>query len=341
MRMTPRRAAKLYAMAWLISFIALSCAWVVPGLSQPFMALAQLKWAFFFILSYVTFARPDAGKFYWMVAFFAEFAMALGGFFSDFKTVFFFSAFGMLAAGVRLSAGRIIGLALLASLALASMIMWTAIKGDYRAYVSSGEASQMVKVDYLDGMEKMGELISNLDSTKLTDAVNAFLSRTAYVEFFSLVLTYVPQVLPHEGGALWMDAISRPFMPRILFPSKTPINDSERTVKYTGQSLAGADEGTSISIGYVGESYIDFGRYLMMVVLFGYGVLVGKIYRWLHEHRNGRGLLGMGLASAVLYVAGTLEASITKVFGSIIVSLLVSVLILYFVVPRYPNWLRP
>ena len=77
--------------------------------------------------------------------------------------------------------------------------------------------------------------------------------RLSYVEyFFGAVLDYVPRIVPHEDGALWWDAISRPFMPRFFFTDKAIIDDFERTNKYTGFAVSGANEGTSISIGYMG-----------------------------------------------------------------------------------------
>ena len=94
------------------------------------------------------------------------------------------------------------------------------------------------------------------------NATQGMLDRLSYVDFFAVVLETVPSQLPHENGALWLDAITRPFMPRLFFPSKTVIDDSERTNYYTGLGVAGAEEGTSISLGYVAESYIDFGGHI-------------------------------------------------------------------------------
>src|SRR4029079_14265516 len=41
----PKAWFKLYCAAFLLAFAAQSFAWVVPGLSQPLLALASIKWA--------------------------------------------------------------------------------------------------------------------------------------------------------------------------------------------------------------------------------------------------------------------------------------------------------
>ena len=145
--------------------------------------------------------------------------------------------------------------------------------------------------------------------------------------------------MPHENGALWLDAITRPFMPRLFFPSKTAINDSERTNYYTGLAVAGAEEGTSISLGYVAESYIDFGA-----IYDGTAVRPGVDFGGLLSQNayfdRPRTLLGRSLATGTIYGATFLELSITKVFGNLVVTILVSWVILRFFAPLYLPWLR-
>jgi uncharacterized iron-regulated membrane protein len=61
--------------------------------------------------------------------------------------------------------------------------------------------------------------------------------------------------------------------PRALFPDKPPVpDDSAVTEYYTGIYILG--ESTSISIGYVGELYIDFGFFgsILVAGLLGFGV---------------------------------------------------------------------
>ena len=329
---------KLYAIAFAAAFLIQSLAWKIPGLSQPLLALANLKWAFFFMLAYASFVQPAGGNYYFLAAFALELALGIGGYFSDFKTVMFFTLFAGVASGVRVSPHALIGFGILGAMLVTFGLVWTAIKGEYRSFVSHGERAQIVEVGYVDRFNKIGQLVGELDSARLQFATDQLVRRLSYVEFFGAVLDYVPRLAPHEDGALWWDAVSRPFMPRILFADKSVIDDSERTNKYTGFAVAGAGEGTSISIGYMGESYIDFGEVGMMVPIFLLGLLYGSLYRWMLNSRGGRGILGMAIASGVLFVGIFLESSITKLFGGLIVALLAGWLIVQLITPRFFPW---
>ena len=90
-----------------------------------------------------------------------------------------------------------------------------------------------------------------------------------------------------------------PLMPRLFFPNKPAINDSDRTSAYSGVWVANVDQGTSISIGYMGESYIDFGRWGMFIPVFLWGWLVGGCFDYLRR-KAPHPLLGIALASCLL-----------------------------------------
>jgi hypothetical protein len=329
----------LYAAALLAATVAQGLALAVAGLSQPLLALASLKWAAFWILAYATFTGTGSRS-YFLAAFCLELMLGLGGYFSEFKTVLFVTAFAFVASGTRLSFRYISGLAILGILALGLGLVWTAIKQDYRDYVSGGQRAQVVTVSYGDRLAKIVELAQDLDGDDLLEAADGLARRIGYVEFFGVVLKTVPRYIPHEGGAIWWDAVTRPFMPRILFPEKTAIDDSERTNYYTGLRLAGADRGTSISIGYMGESYIDFGQAGMMGVVFAMGLFSGLIYRGFVRSRNAGPLFGMGLASAILYSTAFFDSSITKVMGGLIVALGTAVFLVLLVLPSYLRFAR-
>jgi hypothetical protein len=333
------RWLRLYLVAWAVSFTALAFAWVVPGLSQPLFALANLKWAFYFMLAFRAFLGAPRERSVLALIFLVELASAIGGYFADFKTVFIMTTFAAIAAGVRLSARSLLGLGTLAACLLVFGVLWTAIKGEYRAFVSGGVAAQIVTVDYPTRIAKVAELVGDLDHDKVVLGLDQVLRRLTYVEFFGVVLTYVPSQMPHENGALFWDAVSRPFMPRLLFPDKEIVDDLVRSNYYTG-GVVGISEGTSISLGYVAESYIDFGLVGMFPALLLIGVLFGCIYRGLLRWTASRGLLGMALATGVLFSAAPLETSFTKTFGGLAVALLVAVLLAGLVLPRWAPWLQ-
>lgn len=335
-----QRWFRLYAVAWLASLLARSFAWVVPGLSQPMLALAGMKWAFFYMLAAAYFVRGGGGGWLFPLVFLFELVTALGGYFSDFKTVFFVTLFAAVASGVRFSPRALIGSALLTALVISLGIVWSSVKGDFRAFVSGGESQQIVTVDYLTRMGKLAELVRNLDGASLANGTDQFLRRLGYVNFFGLTLLNVPFSHPHTEGAILEDAIVRPFMPRLFFADKGAIDDKVRTNFYT-DGRAGTSEGTSISLGYIAEAYIDFGQYGMLAELLGIGFFYGVVYRKLLRWRRSGRLLGNAIATAALITVGSMDNSFTKVFGGVIVSLLAASVIAAFVVPRWAPWLVP
>jgi hypothetical protein len=333
-----RRWFQLYAMAWAMSFVALSFAWVMPGLTQPLMALSSMRWVFFFMLGVACFTQGKGFGGPLLAAFAIELAVGLGTYFADFKTVFVITFFAALTSGTRVSSRALLGAGVLAILVIGLAVVWTAVKGEYRIFVSGGQAAQVVAVDLVSRLVKLYELAANLNAETVSNAFDQLLRRLTYVEFFSVVLTYVPAYMPHTLGAILWDAIIRPFMPRVLFVDKDVIDDTARTNLFTG-GLAGSSDATSISLGYTAEAYIDFGSIGMFAALVGIGLFYGAIYRVLSRWRRSQGLLGMAVATAVLVNVGAMENSFTKVFGGVIVSLVVAIMMIVFIVPRLAPWL--
>jgi hypothetical protein len=328
----------LYAVSSAVSFGALAFAWTLPALLQPMLALAGMKWAFFFMLAHASFIRGARARLFFSIAFLGELALGVGGYFSDFKSVFFITIFAGFASGARFSTRALITMSALCALLLSFGIVWTAVKGEYRNFISRGEATQVVTVDYVTRMKKLSELVWGLDTQTLSESSERLFRRLTYVEYLASVLDYVPSRLPHENGAILWDAVSRPFMPRILFPDKATIDDTTRTNFYTG-GLVGNSEGTSISLGYIAECYIDFGKIGMMVELLVIGLFYGMLYRRFLRWKALNSLLGMAIATAVLLPVGALENSFTKVFGGLIAAILIGGILVTLIIPRWAPWL--
>jgi hypothetical protein len=86
--------------------------------------------------------------------------------------------------------------------------------------------------------------------------------------------------MPYEEGALLKSSFEHVLKPRFLFPNKKAIFDSELTSKYTGIQFAGAELGTSFSLGTVAEAFVDFGRYYMFIPILFFGLWIGWLYRY-------------------------------------------------------------
>ncbi len=333
-----RRWFILYLAALGISTLLTGTAWSFGGVRQIILALASLKWAFFWMLAYATFARRQPAGLYLAIAFGIELILGFSGYFSGFKTVFFFTFLAMAAAGFRIAPKQSMVLAISGGLLLVIGALWSEIKVEYRQFISGYTGQQVVVVGPVERYEKLIDLASDIDAGSLRNGFEKLFLRIAYVDFFSVVLDTVPGSYPHTYGALWWDGIRRSFMPRLFFPDKKAINDSELVNRYTGLGVAGAKQGTSISLGYLAESYIDFGPWLMFAPLFLLAWAAGRVYRWYLKNPASAGLLGMAIATVMLFPLAGLETSIVKLIGALLLRFLASLIVIYYLVPRFLPW---
>lgn len=323
----------LYTTALGASLFAQSVAYAVPALSQPLIAVASLRWAFYWILAHVALQHTGTVRWLWLLFFTLELVLGTTGYFSSFKTVLFFTMLAGLSSRVKMTTVRVVVLLGISAGAVVMAIGWTAIKTEQRKFLSQDERAQVVTVSIQESLANIAELTAQLDMEAMSEATGVLASRIAYVDYFGRVLDTVPEDVPYEQGAIWGDAIVRPFMPRLFFPDKAAIDDSERTSYYTGLNVSGKDEGTSISLGYMAEAYIDFGPWLMMLPILALGWAYGRFHRWMVSYPFSSGVIGAGLATATLYPAAYLETSITKLFGGLVVAALVAWLIARLGVP--------
>lgn len=265
------RLFKLYLLAVVLTLAAPLVIAIVPGLRQPLLVAESLKWAAYVIFTIVSFRQPSTSKGLWFLVFFFELIQSIGGYWSSFKLVFLYTFLGIMTARYRFRPPQIAGVIVLTLSCLLLGVVWSEIKGEYRNFVSGGKREQIVTAGYLERIDKLYELVTELDAKKIESGADKLINRLAYISFFGAATHYIPAVRPHSGGAILWDAISRPFMPRLLFPAKPIIDESKLVRKYTGLRVAGMDDGVQISLGFYGESYVDFGIYGMIFVLFGWG----------------------------------------------------------------------
>lgn len=258
--------------------VAFALRWVYPGLMQGITALSRFKWGFFFVLFYLSHKQDRFTNIIYIIIAF-EFLKGFTGFFAGFKEILFLTLIGIISINVQWKARTILLASILSSVIIFVFLTWSAIKSEYRYYVSGGERVQVVRVSDKEALNKIWELTTNLDAQDYEEIIEPMIDRIGYIDFFSVTLGYVPYVQHHEGGQVWMNAISHIFKPRIFFPNKPILDESEHTNKYTGLFLAGFGQGTSHSLGYIADSYVDFGPYLMFIPLFLFGIFFGLIYR--------------------------------------------------------------
>ena len=228
------------------------------GLRQGFLMLAEVKLAGIFILIYWSLARGRAYALTGAVCAF-EIVWGMTGFFSEFKGTLFMALLAAAAARPRLDAKTITLSGTLFALTVVAVSFWSVIKPEYRHFLNQGTNSQRVLVPVDDRLDYLADAARGFDGAQALEGIDATLQRLSYIDFLAHTMARVPAVLPHEGGRQLGGAVRHIAMPRPLFPDKPPLeHDTYVTSKYTGLSFSQKGY-ASISIGYLGQLYIDFG----------------------------------------------------------------------------------
>jgi len=327
-----------YLMAFGLTTFCGYFAWRLGGLAQLVLAVGLLKWGMLWLLICGAFAQ---GRRYDLIGFALLLETFIGflGFFSTFKESYFVLALALLTVRKRLTLLARSALVLTGLALLALMIFWQAIKIEYRRFVSDGALDQSVRVSIEARVAKLVSLAENLHMEQIERGLETLVERVGYTELIAATMDWVPAHEPHSSGELWKKIVLHPLMPRLLFPDKAAINDSEVTRRFTGRMVSGSDEGTSIGIGYIAESYADFGRVGMLFPLFALGYLIGRIYRWLVFTGSSR-IMGAAMATAALFVGVRgIEIAGAKLIGALITASLVLAAINWLVGHGMIGWL--
>lgn len=258
-------------------------------------------------------------------------------YFSSFKTVYFLL---LVAAATYLRRDRRLWLpfsiAIVAVLGLA--FFWQSIKGEYRQFLNQGAEEQVVNVSLDERLRYLSSSASDLRGESVSEVIESSLRRLGYINYFGYCLIQVPEHIDHTNGRLWREAIANITQPRIFFPDKQVFNDSDRTNEFTGLIVADASKGTSIGIGYVGESYIDFGFPWMFIPITLFGMAIGCGYAYLVRSTKPR-IFGIGLGTALLLSSVLfLESSNAKMLGGFVSSLAVYLVCLAIQKRLFLSW---
>jgi hypothetical protein len=334
------RPSRLF-LAWIgLTLVVVAAAIVgriIPGLAQFLLPLGLWKMAVTLLLFLRWLATGQRGGLA-LIVLVAEVGVGFLGVFSSFKEALLL----LLIAGSGVYAFRKPPTAVLVAagaVLFATLAFWQAIKVPYRSFLSQGERAQVVVVPVQQRLLWLKMATEQVQRHHFERGLKESLGRLGYTEYFGHCLKHVPENVEHTGGRLWKEAILHPLTPRILFRNKAVINDSDRTNEFSGVRVAGAEEGTSISIGYVGESYVDFGKFGMFVAIFLWGLFIGLCY-WLVRRRAPNPLLGTALASSLLLTTVMfLESSNIKMSGALVASTLVTIVLLAVFGRAFWTWL--
>lgn len=331
------RLFNLWWISFFIGALASAVAWKFKSLGQVTIPFSSLKWVLAFMLIYCVILRGKGFQ-YLILTLLLEFVVGIVGPFASFKDVFFMALIVIMSMGRVASARVRFIVVIIVVLGITSSVFWSIAKIQYRPFLAE-QSGRPGGLSFLEKVEAMHNLASTMDAKKMNDGFFRLIDRVSYTQFFGSTLEHVPAREPHAGGELWLGAIKHILTPRLLFPNKEGLDDSERARKYTGLRLAGAEEGTSIGIGYMAESYVDFGTYGMFVPIFILGLTMGFIFRRFTLHHRSR-LLGCAFATAILFsMLQAYAASNVKLLGGLVAECLVFWVLYVAFGTRAMSWL--
>lgn len=335
-RYSQKKIWRVYLIFLVLGAVAPPFLWQVPQMRTIALGILPLKWVAYFVLAYLSFARNEGFRNrYLIIATLLEIFLGFSGYFSSFKQVFFMLGITFLTAKVRLKNRDIVPIVSLVLIVFFLAVCWSSIKTDYRQFLNQNTGQQVVVVPFMQRIQAVVHMASGLDGERFLDGLDQLARRIAYVEMFARVVETVPRYLPHEEGELWWAAVRHIAFPRLLFPDKPELpSDSDLTIKYTLVHFAGAAQGTSISMGYMAESYIDFGAVGMFVPIFLCGLLWGFMYRYLTIKISSR-LIAYGMVTALLINVNQFEMHSVKLLGGMIMNFLVFAAVSKYILPRY------
>ncbi len=302
----------------------------IPGLSEPIHVLGFFKWSLFFMMIYLSFAQNEYKLLVWIIMF-GEIIIGFSGFFSTFKEVIILFPIVYLSFN-KFTMKEFATLSLIIILAVNIGIVWTYVKVEQRMFLSGGDRAQVVKVSKIDALKNLYKLTSQFNAQKYEMGLNAMVQRLYSIEYFSATIKNIPQHKPFFDGEILEAAIKHVLMPRMFFPNKKHIDDSKQTTRLTGINLATAKQGTSISVGYMAESYADFGLFYMFFEIFLLGFTIGYIYKILSLTALNT-LWSFAIVFPLFFLTNINGINLIKIVGRVIMFFIVFLLINKFILP--------
>ena len=329
--------------AYIIAFFSMNAlggiAFLMPGLTQVIFSLVNIKWFFFLLFGLQVLLKK---RMYLELAIVVaiEFGLGFFSFFSDFKTVIFFSAFLAIMFLRQVSLKQVIVAGIVGYFGFFLAVFWTSIKGEYRAFLSQGTTNQNVNVNQTQAFGKLAELSGNRTETAYDLAAADMLDRVQYTYHLAKTMDRIPAVLPYEYGGNIGSILSYVTTPRFLNPNKPRLEASVKATKYTGIAYAGAARGVSFSLGYFADAYIDFGVFGMMLPLLILGWIFGATYFYFLKHSAPNFIFGYAVVGAMYMEFMAFETDGTYLMGRLFATLLTFLMLRFFFFPWLHNYLK-
>jgi hypothetical protein len=342
-RWQPRDLVVVYLGSLMLSVVIAFSGLLHGGLQQPATALLHIK-AFALFLLFTNVLTTGKGGQYLLVVVLFETVTGFTGVLSDFKAVFIFLALAALAVRIRWTFAMGLGSIVWGTVLVGLALFWTGVKMEYRQVATGSAESQTVTASLGDRLGYLGSRAMNPGAIDWGEASYMLLIRFAYVDIFGSVITV--QDTNRNAGFMrqWSEALSHVLQPRVLFPDKAPLSDSDVYVRLAkGDPTEEVRAGTSISVGYMAENYADLGFPGMLFGIMVIGLITGASYRYFMTCRL-PWMVREGTVLVLVYsiAQNGVEMSLPKILGAIVMVTAIYVVLAKFAYPRVLAWLdRP
>jgi hypothetical protein len=329
---SPRQAAMVFFTSYPFILALGVAAYAAPSLRQPVLAFALLKFVCLYVFAA---AAIESGRGYGLLALAVAVELVTGftGFFSDYKDTIFIVLVALAASRRRLTARMLAFGAAAMILVVWLSLVWTAIKPEYRYWVSGYSNAQVAIRPIEDRIKYISERILD-GSVNYETTYLKLLRRIGYTHLYAQVVSR------RDAGLIdipsrYLAAVQHVLMPRALFPDKEALDDSLVTTALTGEEIG---EGTSIGVGYMAEAHVDFGFPGMLLPIFLLGAMMGAGAHYFMT-RAAPLVIRQAFAAASLFSAFHYEWNIDKALGGYLVGFIALALALRFGYPLVANWL--
>ena len=158
------------------------------------------------------------------------------------------------------------------------LTVFQGIKEEYREIVWNNNVSFVEKLVLISGFVNFNSIKASANSDLTNN--KSFLKTIHRLNQgwqTSMVMDHVPRRVPFEYGKALANDIFSSILPRFLLPNKRSVNDYKHFNYYTGYSL---NSQTAMTIGVIGDIYLNFGFFGSIFVLFFLGMFFSWFFNW-------------------------------------------------------------
>ena len=332
-RLSIDKTFKIYVIGFFAMNALTGVAFLIPSLTQIIFSLGNIKWFLFLLFGFQSILKNRMRKqFYIFCA--LEFAMGFYSYFSGFKTIIYYILIIVLTLLAVIKFNKIISVACAIVMLFFAGVFWTSIKGEYRFFLNKGSKTQSVQVEKSEALNKLLEISEKQNESTFSGATEDFLDRLQYTYHLAKAMDRIPQIIPYQNGANWFTTLIFVLTPRILNPDKGVYDASVKTSKYTGIQYAGIKKGTSISLGYFADGYVDFGYIGMFIPLLILGLIYGSTYFYFVKKSSNNYIFNFAVVSSMYLEMIAMESDSIFIAGRLYVTLLVFLILKIFFFPK-------